>query len=132
MTIAVATPRDDYLSSGVGPYTGHFHIDFSTEVEVLINCVTGVINTDYTVSGLGAANFSVTLVVSPPTNTPIALLRAQPVGQASVYVVGEGFPAKRIEGDYDKIVKISQMLTERLSRSFRFFKKSAFKDIHAD
>lgn len=132
MTIAVATPRDDYLTAGVGPYTGHFQIDDASEVEVIQAGVTLALNVDYTVAGTGAANFTVTLKVAPANNTALALLRAQPLGQATDYAPGEGFPAQRVEGDYDKIAKMAQMLTERISRSFRFFKKSLLKDIYVD
>lgn len=131
MTIAaVEQPRDDYVAAGVGPYTGHFQIDSASEVEVLINGVTGVLNVDYTVAGLGAANFSVTLTVAAPG--PIVLLRAQPIGQASVYAVGEGFPSVRVSSDYDKVVKIAGMLSERVGRALKFAKKSLSRDIPVD
>src|SRR5258708_3333174 len=132
MTIAGAVPRGDYFSNGIGPYTGHFQIDLATEIEVLIKGVTGIRNVDYTVAGLGAANCSVTLAVASVANTPIALLRLQPIGQTSGYVVGEGFPSKRVEGDYDKVAKIAQMFSERFQRVFSFAKKSLKVNVAVD
>ena len=92
----------------------------ATQLTVLQNGVTKILNTDYTVYGVGlAGGGSITFTVAPLTGDAIAILHNQPTQQLSVYTPNEAFPAKRIETDLDKQTLIQQQQDEILRRSLR-------------
>jgi len=134
MTIAAPAPevRDDYLSVGAGPFVGHWQIDDAGEVAVWVAGALKILGTDYSVSGVGGSFFSVTLSVAPPTNTPVTLLRSQTLAQQSGYSPGEKFPARRVEKDFDKAIKICQMFGEKFRRVVSFAVTSLKQDIFMD
>lgn len=118
-TVNEVVSRNDYVgnaSTTVFPYT--FKIFNKTDVEVFVNGVLKVVDSDYSVSGLSASGGgSITFVSAPAAAAKVAILRKQPQSQLSNYQPNEPFPASRIMGDFDKGVMLSQMQAEQLNRS---------------
>lgn len=101
-----------------------------TDIEVLVAGVVKTVDTDYTVTGLGASGGgSVTFVTAPANAATVTLLRKQPVSQASDYVPNEAFPAERIEKDLDKLAMQSQQQKEALDRAIKLPKTSTLSGI---
>lgn len=101
-----------------------------TDIEVLVAGVVKTVDTDYTVTGLGASGGgSVTFSVAPANTATVTLLRKQPVSQASDYVPNEAFPAERIEKDLDKLAMQSQQQKEALDRAVKLPKSSTLSNI---
>lgn len=129
-TVNEVAARNDYTGNGsVTAFAYGFRILTKTDIEVLVAGVVKTVDTDYTVSGLGASGGgTVTFTVAPITGATVALLRKQPLTQASVYVANEAFPAARLEKDLDKLQMQLQQDRETLGRALTFSKKSLVKD----
>jgi hypothetical protein len=126
MIVADSTARNDYIGDTAitqFPYT--FGIVDENEIEVLSAGVALVLNSNYTVSGVGEEGGGiVTILPAPAAGISITLLRKQTFQQASVYTPNEDFPAKRLEKDLNKVVMALQQLKELSQRSLKFAKKS--------
>jgi hypothetical protein len=118
-TVNEVTARNDYVGNGsttTFPYL--FKILTKADIVVYVNGILKVVDIDYSVTGLGAANGGIVIFGTAPANTlKVALLRNQPIKQTSVYQANEPFPARRIETDLDKTTMIEQRLYEMLNRS---------------
>lgn len=124
------TSRADYNGNGsttAFPYT--WRITDKNHLEVLVDGVAKVVDTDYTVSGVDAdAGGNVTFIVAPASGTRVTILRKQPLEQQSDYITGEGFPSERVEKDLDKLAMIGQQQAEQLNRSLHVNKQSSTVD----
>lgn len=130
----VNPPRNDYTAAGGTVFAYTFRVDVKTELEVIVTDTNGVevvkvVDTDYTVSGLGASGGgNVTFGVAPTSGFKVSILPKQPVAQGSDYLLNEGFPSERVETDLDKVVKICRMLWERSRRALSLPKSSTTTD----
>lgn len=124
--------------TGANRYTGNgsttafaytFRILTKADIEVLLENTVKTVDTDYTVSGLGASGGNVTFTTAPASAVKVTLLRKQPVKQASSYVPNEAFPAARIEKDLDKLAMILQQQKEALARAVKLPKSSTVEDL---
>ena len=112
--------RDDYTaSSGQVAFTYTFRVINSTDIKILLDGVEQ--SSGFTVSGLDQpGGGTVTFTTAPGAGVQVTFMRAQPMGQSSVYQANEAFPYARLEKDIDKLAMITQMLKERLDRAIKF------------
>lgn len=113
--------RNDYTASGsTQDFPTTFKVNRKGDIQVLVNGVVKTVDTDYTVSNLGASGgATVHFLTAPAANTTIAIVRDQAAEQQSRYQTGEAFPATRIEGDLDKLAMQIQQDREMLRRSLK-------------
>ncbi len=130
MSLSETTARKDYVGNGsVDAFAYTWRIIDKSHLEVLVDGVVQVLDTDYTVSGVdAAAGGSVTFTTAPASGTVVTILRKQPLSQLSDYVLNEGHPSDRIEKDLDKVVMALQQDRETLGRALKFGKASLHKD----
>lgn len=122
MTVPSQTNRDQQVGNGVTTvFTVPFRILDQTHIEVLrtISGVTTtlVLTTDYTVSGVGGANTTVTFVAAPAAGATLTFLRNVPLTQETDYVPNDPFPAESHERALDKLTMIAQQQEELIDRS---------------
>lgn len=130
-TLNEVTSANRYTGNGsttVFAYT--FRALVKTDLEVLVGGVVKTVDTDYTVSGLGASGGgSVTFTSAPANAATVTILRKQPMAQGSDYVPNEAFPAERIEKDLDKLAMQTQQHDEALKRAIKLPKVSTLTNI---
>lgn len=120
--------RDDHVGNGaVATFAYTFGILDERHIEVLVGGVSKLLNTDYTVAGVGNDSGGTVTFAFAPTGD-VVLRRRQPVSSTSRYPINEEFPATRIENDFAKQAMISQMLREMIGRGIRFSEDSALAD----
>lgn len=132
--LPIAEPsRNDYIQTVAAnrDFTGSFKILDPDAVEVLKNGVTQVRGVDYDIIGTGDNTFTVRYLLAVAIDTKICILRKERPENLSDYVL-EGFPAGRVEGDFDKAAMRDQQLFEIVGRALKFAKHSLFKDLDVD
>lgn len=127
MTISSETIRNDYTGNGsttVFPYT------FKTLAASDLKVVTRdpdtdietelVLNTDYTVSGVGSASGgNVTFATAPAADVVVTIISDAPYTQTTdIRNQGQFYPSVH-EDAFDKIMRRVQQLREKLTRSFQ-------------
>ena len=115
------TARDTYTGDATTTVFAYsFEILAKTDIAVYVDATLKTVDTDYSVSGLGASGGgNVTFTLAPATATKITLLRKQPLAQGSAYTLNEGFPSTRVEKDLDKAIMAIQQLQEELNRAIK-------------
>lgn len=126
MTVSTTESRVGYVGNGV---TTVFAVPFRflensdlivTLVDASLNQFVKVLDTDYTVAGVGDdAGGSITMMVAPATGQQLVIVREVPVTQETDYISGDPFPAETHERALDKLTMISQRLESLISRSIR-------------
>jgi len=115
--------RNEYTGNGsTSAFTFGFRILTKNDFEVLVDGTVKVVDTDYTVSGVGdSGGGTVNFTTAPASATAITLLRKQPLEQASDYINKQTFASRAeiIEKDLDKVIMTEQMHTDTLNRSIR-------------
>lgn len=136
MTVNTSTARDSYAGNGsTTAFTGNFKIFKKTEVRVvLVVNSTGVetvqvVDSDYTVSGLGADTHTVTMTTAPATGETLILLRNIPLEQQYDYTELGKFPAESHEENLDRIVMMVQQLNEEQQRAIQLAITTTLTDI---
>ena len=126
MIVAEIVPHDDYVGdASVTQFPYSFAIVDETHLEVLQDGTALVLNSNYTVSGVGEEGGGVvTITPAPGAGVAVTILRKQPFQQTSVYQNNEDFPAKRLEKDLNKVVMALQQLKELSGRALKFAAKS--------
>ena len=118
-----------------------FKIYATTDLLVILRSALGVettliLNTDYTVSGVGNENGgNVTLIGYYASNPPaedetLVVMLDLKFLQLFDYLEGGDFPAESLEEAQDRCVKLLQMLKERIGRALRFSPTSSLADIY--
>lgn len=130
-TLNEVTAANRYTANGsTTAFAYTFRALVKTDLEVLVNATVKVVDTDYTVSGLGASGGgSVTFVTAPANTAIVTILRKQPMAQASDYVPNEAFPAERLEKDLDKLAMQNQQQDEALRRTPKLPKSSSLANL---
>ena len=126
MIVADSPARNDYVGdTAVTQFPYSFAITDEEHIEVLLAGVVLVLNSNYTVDGVGEEiGGNVTITPPPGAGVAVTLLRKQPFEQTSVYQNNEDFPAKRLEKDINKLTMMVQQMKEATERSLKFAKKS--------
>lgn len=124
MTIQTETARSGpYAGAGTaGPFTVGFRFLSSAHLRVIRTSSAGVdatlvLNTDYTVSGVGAASGTVTLVAVLAAGEKLTIIRDVPFTQLADYVAGDSFPAESHEDALDLLTMQTQQLKDDIGRS---------------
>lgn len=81
---------------------------------------TLVLNTDYTVTGVGDPNCTVNTTNPVATGSTITIIRDVPLTQTADYVENDPFPAETHENALDKLTMIEQQQQDQISRSLKF------------
>jgi hypothetical protein len=125
--MAITTPQNRILYSGTGsttilpfPYLFEENSDIQVEVYTIATKtpVLLALNTDYTATGAGVGSGgTVTLIVAPPVGTIIMLQRIMPLTQTSEYDPNSSIPTDQLNTDLDRLVMITQQLTDGLNRA---------------
>lgn len=111
-----------YAGAGtVGPFTVGFRFLDATHLRVIRTDNLGehvlVLNTDYTVLGVGDPTGSVTLLAVLPVGQTLTIVRKVPQTQETNYVQNDDFPAESHENALDKLTMIDQQQQNTLERS---------------
>lgn len=124
MTVSASTSRSDYTGNGsTTAFTGTFRILDQTHIVVYRTVIaTGAVTTlalttDYTVSGVGGTNFTVTMVTAPTSAQRISILRNVPFTQASSYPLADVFSSVTVEANLDKLTMLTQQMNEAAGRA---------------
>lgn len=117
--MAVTTTHAFVLYNGNGVTTA-FPVDFAfgTSAELVVTAISALgvetvltISTHYTVAGGGAVNPAVgtlTMLTAPATGTKLRIDRATLLTQATIHANNDAFPAKTVEGAYDRSRMVGQ------------------------
>lgn len=126
MTVATQISRSGpYAGAGtVGPFLVGFRFLHESHLQVLRTTAgvdsTLVLNTDYTVAGVGADTGSVTLAAALAVGSTLTIIRDVPLTQEADYVQNSDFPAQTHEDALDKLTMIAQATREVLDRALVF------------
>lgn len=116
MTQTATLPYQHLLGDGtstVFPY-GYF-INSATEIEVYLNGV--LMSSGYTISGIGSASGgNVTFLAPPAASVVVFHRRVTPQTQILDYIDNDPFGADSSEFELDKLTRMIQDITERMSR----------------
>ena len=126
MTVQSEDYREDYVGNGATIYFPvGFYFFTDEELQVLLTDTDGVtteqvLNTDYTVQEAGNPNGGqITMLVAPPQDYLLAILRNVPLSQLLDYIENDKFPAQSHENALDKLTMITQQIQEEIDRSFK-------------
>lgn len=127
MTISVTTTRmEPYAGNGsTTTFAYTFKINASTDLLVVVRNTstdvktTLVLNTDYTVTGVGGSGGNVVLTAGSlcPTGSTLTIMRNMSILQSTNWVDGDAFSSETIESTMDTIVMHQQQLSEKLDRT---------------
>jgi hypothetical protein len=125
MTVSTQTAKSQYTGNGVTvAFTGSFPILAATHVTVIVTMAgvdsTKVLNTDYTISGVGGSTFTVTFGTAPANGTRVTIARSVPLTQELDLIANAALPSDQLEESYDKATMIDQQTNEAIARSLRF------------
>lgn len=120
MTVPSQVSRDAQLGDGVTTvFTVPFRVLQDIAMRVYIDDVQKALTTDFVVTGIGAANTTVTFLIAPANGTTITFLRQVELTQETDYVPNDPFPAESHENALDKLTMIAQQQQDALRRSVR-------------
>lgn len=124
MTVATSTSKSGpYAGAGTtGPFTVGFRFLATDHLQVVQTDEDGVetvlvLDTDYTVAGVGAGSGSVTLLAALPVGETLTITRDVPFTQEADYVANDAFPAESHERALDLLTMQTQQLNEQVQRS---------------
>jgi len=126
MTVETSISKSGpYAGAGTtGPFTVNFRFLDQTHLRVIRTDGTGehvlVLNTDYTVAGVGNPTGSVTLAAALPVGQTLTIIRNVPKTQEADYVQNDDFPAQSHEDALDKLTMITQQVQEVVDRTVTF------------
>jgi hypothetical protein len=119
MTVPADDSVDLYTGNGsTTAFVYRFKIDDASEIKASIAGVLKILNTHYTVSGVGnSAGGSVTFVTAPGDGLEVALRRNQVIEQGTNYIANASFNPLQVMRDLDDAIKIDQQQQEEINRS---------------
>jgi len=124
MTVATSTSKSGpYAGAGTtGPFTVGFRFLATDHLQVVQTDDDGVetvlvLDTDYTVAGVGAGSGSVTLLAALPVGETLTITRDVPFTQEADYVANDAFPAESHERALDLLTMQTQQLNEQVARA---------------
>jgi hypothetical protein len=124
MTVSTQTAKSQATGNGVTTaFTGSFPILDETHVTVIVTTSgvdsTKVLNTDYTISGVGGSTFTVTFGTAPASGARVTIARNVPLTQELDLTPNAALPSDQLEESYDKAVMIDQQTNEKVGRALR-------------
>lgn len=122
MAVTDTTSRWEYDGDGVSTTFPYENIIFAAaDMRVLVDGVIKVLETDYTVTNIGAYTGGNVVFITPPPagDKNVILQRNVPITQESQYPPGDKFPSGVVERCFDKLTVICQQLMTQISRSLR-------------
>jgi hypothetical protein len=124
MTVSTQTAKSQYTGNGVTvAFTGSFPVLAATHVTVIVTTSgvdsTKILNTDYTISGVGGSTFTVTFGTAPANGTRVTIARSVPLTQELDLIANAALPSDQLEESYDKATMIDQQINERVDRALR-------------
>ncbi len=130
-TVNEVTARNSYVGNGsTTAFTYGFRILTKNDIEVLIAGVAQIVDTDYTVRGLGdSGGGTVTFTTTPASGTAVTIIRLQKLEQQTDYLNNQTFAsrAETLEKDLDKVIMGQQMQAEELDRGLKLAKQATLK-----
>lgn len=131
MTISSTTSRNQYTaSSGQTNFTYTFKIFDDNDITVLLNDITLIKTTHYTVSGVGDANGgTITLTSGAVAGDIITITRNEPLTQEVDFVEGDDLPSTSLEEGLDRSAIRDQDLQEQINRSLRLKESTNYTSI---
>lgn len=121
MTIQSQTWRHEYVSTGGTEYPYTFRILDSSHLLVISDEVTQVLNSDYTVDGIGdPAGGTVTFATAPTAGVTVIVMRNVPLTQLTDFVENDLGLAETREDAHDKGCMIDQQIQEQVDRTLLF------------
>lgn len=130
-------------TSKTGPYSGNgtttvfsYTFEVQDEAHLVVTLADSqgvetvqVLNTDYTVSGVGNANGGqITMVVAPATGSTLTISRNIPITQEVDLENRRSVAPEVLEDAYDKLTQIAQDFSEQLGRSIKVPVSSTVSD----
>jgi hypothetical protein len=125
MTLPTEVCRNQYAGAGSpGPFAFNFRIFAESDLVVIRRSATGVdtaltLTTDYTVTGVGNAAGTVTLVDDLETGEVLSIRRVRPVTQARSVRNQAAYAAATHEDAWDDLVMKAQQQADDAARSFK-------------
>lgn len=127
MTVSSQVNRKDYAGNGsTTAFATEFRFLVDTDLKVILTVdstsveTDQVLNTDYTVTGVGDdSGGTVTMIVPPATGETLTIKRDAPLTQNTDYVENDDFPAESHERALDKLTMNMQQQQEELDRSLK-------------
>lgn len=124
MTISTTQNRVSYNGNGVTTEFA-FPYRFLANEDLLVILVetdgtevTQVLDTDYTVTGVGTdSSGEVTMIVTPAVGERLVILRQVALTQETDYIEGDPFPAESHETALDKVTMGLQQMQEQIGRT---------------
>ena len=125
-TVPSSLNRVAYVGNGVTqvfPVSYNFFVGSDLRV-TLVDTTTGietvqVITTNYTVTGGGGDNGSITMLVAPPTGTTLVIERDIPYTQEIDLEPNDPFPAEVTEEGFDRSVMLAQQNLDKVERALK-------------
>jgi len=124
MTISTTGTRQSYNGNG---FTKNFAFPYrflaNADLKVVLVAANGtetlqVLNTNYTVSGVGSdSGGTVSMIVAPPSGSRLVVYRDMILTQEIDYITGDPFPAETHEQGLDRLTMISQQQKSVLDRA---------------
>ena len=125
MTVATSTSQSGpYAGAGTtGPFTVDFRFLENSHLSV-VKTIAGVetvltLDSDYTVTGAGASEGTVTLAVALATGQKLTITRDVPATQEADYVQNDAFPAASHETALDKLTMLAQQNRGQIARGMK-------------
>lgn len=121
MSVAEQTARNQYTASGSNATFAYtFKVLTKNGLRVFQDGTEKTVDTDYSVTGVGAANGgNVVFGSNPAANVIITIIGSQDIEQDSQYAANEDFPHGRLEQDLDIRAMVERMVQEEVARCLK-------------
>lgn len=124
MTLATASPRQVYSTTGTGPFAIPFYFASNSHVKVKRLETSGsetllTEGVNYSISGTGTSG-QVTLTTALTAGQKLAIYREQSISQETAFGVGAQYRSTITEQAFDRRTQVEQELSERIGRALRF------------
>lgn len=124
MTVSSSTAKVSYAGNGsTTVFAVTFRFLANSHVVATLRDANGaettwVENTNYTLSGAGAASGTLTATVAPASGETLVITRDVPRTQETDYGENDSFPAETHEQALDKLTMLAQQVDETVARAF--------------
>jgi parallel beta-helix repeat protein len=121
MTIPVdSDTRTSQIGNGVTTeFTATFKIYDEKHITIYVDGSKQTISTDYTVSGVGDPETTITFLTAPTSGAEIVMVLTVPIEQSSDFVDGERFSAETVERALDLRTQVDLQQEDENARSLR-------------
>lgn len=126
MTISTDLKRVQYNGNGVTTaFTFASRVLDASHVKCIVTNSLGVdttliLNTDYTVAGVGGTSATINTTVAVASGSVLTISRNVPFTQTADYIPNSQFPAETHENALDKLTMIDQQQQDAVDRSLKF------------